>query len=214
MAWSTDGIWSGSAVSGCAGPAGSIFYDSFETNDFSLWTSTTGDATTQNTIVYSDLYAAAFLEDATTTNAVHARKTLAAIDDVYTRAYMRYSVLPDVGMANYGLCLMDAATNLLSYAAIINVAGIGYWANNNDVTDRVCVAGQWYCVEVYYHRGAADAHITMWIDGVLENDRGTIASDFAAGILQIGADAGVGASDHDVTAYFDCVVVNAAYIGL
>jgi len=197
-----------------------IFTNDFEEGDFTAWTSSTGDCDIVHVPVHHNAHAAHFLEDANTGTACYARKSLVAIDDVYTRGYVRYAQLPTANAETRCLALMSGATVKLVQANIRDDFGDVKWTMrtlneaNRDVTDITPVVDTWYCIELWYHRGVADGEAKMWINDVEKASRGALPSDVAVENVQVMCEASQAVSTIDVNNYIDCVKVDSAYIGL
>lgn len=214
MAWSTDGIWSGGSTDTCAGPAGAMFKDSFEANNFTLWTATVGAPTIQSLITYSGIYAM----DVTGAASCYAQLDFAAQLTCHVRAYVYLDALvASGGNNNWILALIVKGAGLVQGWAGVWYDGAKWvwkllW--NNGAGSSVAAAPlpalhQWYCMELKTFCNAGAGEARLYIDGVDILNATALNMPDAVDRVNVGLSGDAG-SDIKI----DCVVFDDSYIGV
>jgi hypothetical protein len=186
-----------------------IFIDSFESNDFSVWTSNYGGCS----VVNSPKYSGNFAMEATDSAQQIAIKTGLNTATAFFRAYVYMPALPTAGNYVKVMMMYDTGSSDEVGAIIYNDGGtlkwgLGKFSGNTYVAGTIS-ATTWYCVEVQRTVGAGTGIAKLYVNGELlisataetfnnNSDELHVCIDFASAA---------------VTVNIDCVVVADAYIG-
>jgi hypothetical protein len=187
---------------------GFLFSDGFESGDFSAWTGTSGTPTVQSTIKHHGTYAA--LSDASNSELCY-KTGMTALDPAYIRAYFYFDALPSSDTEFYSL-LQTYISSLDCWVSVYNQGGtikwrIGRSGSNFGYSTNSPVINTWYCVEVKVVSHPDVFH--LYIDGVeVASTTGTATG--TVNTLYIGG----WDKTESVNVYWDCVVVDDAYIGV
>lgn len=183
----------------------SIFASGFETGDFSEWTAQSG-GNIDSVTFYNGSYSA-YLNS----GGDYIRKDVSAVTSVYVRGYiMFYSSQPQENVRFFGLqggggqylnSAIYNGTHLLIRDTSSNLVGTPY--------ATTLTLGTWYCIEIYYQKGATGTGIgQLFLDGSLIVDGiHSINTDFDS--LRCQCDRSVGTH----TQYYDDIVISVTYVG-
>lgn len=196
--------------------------DGFEPGDFRQWSSTSGSPT----IVGSPVYEGSYAMETTGTGSSYASRFGFSDDVIYVRFYLRTpSSITSTKFVGIGHIDHNASPiwGSIIRMAIKNDGGTWKWAfrwydgglqNNGYGTassQQTPSASTWYCVEMYYSRGASDAEYKMYVDDseLTDISKSGCASDYNIDGIDIG---NTYSTEYKVI-NVDCVVVADEYIG-
>ncbi len=197
----------------CAAP---VFEDGFETGDLSKWTRIGGSPTVTSGDAHHGIYKAVLNA---TGEYAQARFTLAPIEHGFMRAYVMFKSFPTIGAQASILGLYNTESIVfMSEAKVVNVDGTIKWALryfDNGVSYLVIseqqgpVLDTWYCVEVdAISNTTTNAESRIYINGKELTDVSQTGLNNADTINCAYIWLNV-----PVTHWYDCVVVDTAYIG-
>jgi len=196
--------------------AARIFEDGFETGDFSKWSPVNGAPTVTSGDAHHGTYKAVL---SSASQYAQARFTLAPVDRCFMRAYVMFKSFPASGAETTVLGVYNwASSRYMAEVRVINVSGIVKWRlryYDNGVHFLVNselqkpVLNTWYCVEVDgKSNSTTNSEARIYIDG---NELTDISQTGKNNNLQITC--GYIWANTAVTRWYDCVVIDAAYIG-
>ena len=194
--------------------AAEIFVDGFESGDFSKWSPTGGSPSVTSGEAHHGNYKA--ILDAA---GEYAQARFAAVDHCFMRAYVMFKTFPTTGNEVTILGLWSwSSSRYMTEARIINDNGTVKWRmqyhdggayyNVNSEQQKPSL-NTWYCVEVEVKSNTiTNAESRIYINGAELTD-----------ITQTGKNNGLQINsgyiwvNAAVTHWYDCVVVDTAYIG-
>jgi len=195
--------------------AARIFEDGFESGDFSKWYPVTPTASVTSGNAHHGTYKAVL--DAANEYA-QARFTLAPVDHCFMRAYVMFKTFPTTGAQTTILGVYNQAIGrYMAEARLVNDSGVYKWAlryyNNGQYTviseQQKPVLDTWYCVEVEGKSNSTTAaESRIYIDG---NELTDVSQTGKNNNLPITC--GYIWANTAVTRWYDCVVIDTAYIG-
>ncbi len=150
-----------------------IFYDSFESGDFSKW-NTSGTPQVTSTNPYHGTYSALFNPQGAYE---YCNKTLTSSQSViYYRVYFRTDELPNAANEKYDISRGYAGGNVIWQAAIAYYSGLRWSLNYRngstwtEVNSNVATinTNTWYNIELYWKKNttATDGEVYLYVDGV------------------------------------------------
>jgi hypothetical protein len=204
-----------------------LFSDVFESGDFSAWTSSGIDSSggiceVISSPVKSGSYAAHIGHTSGQGYGFLTKTLQATTDPAYFRYYVNFVNLPTTG--NFTISRMWNSTYGAVYARNVSISPNGTnfdisfgGSYGSGVSTQSLSINTWYCFECSCSDGthANDGFVKFWLDGNL------IINE--TGLLFVGINAidnfqfrvgYIGAGDTNCEAYFDCVVVSDAPIGV
>ena len=186
-----------------------LFYDSFESGDFSEWTSSSG-ITVSSEQAHHGIYSAkitAWSDEAYNNEAFTSQNT------VYGRAYLRFSSLPAEDEYTTIFWFYDD----VSYNPHVRVRnnsgtyewGIGWGGGSvNYYSSPSITTGVWYSVELKADR---NNEARLYVDGTSVGTSPSAQDSSQSGFYLGGLDSGP--DESNITLYVDSVVVSDSYIG-
>jgi hypothetical protein len=192
--------------------AAKIFDDGFETGDFSKWTVKSGGFVTSGD-AHHGTYKAVL-----NVSGQYDQAKFTSVDHCFFRAYVMFKSFPANGTETTILGVYNTSSIYMSEARVANVNGtlkwkLRYYDNGAQYTavseQQKPVLNTWYCVEVEGKSNSTTAaESRIYIDGTELTDVSQTAKNNnylinCAYIWMNGA----------VTLWYDCVVVDTAYIG-
>jgi len=195
--------------------AARIFEDGFESGDFSKWNPVVGNPSVTSGDAHHGTYKAVL-------NASYqfAQARFTNVDHCFMRAYVMFKSFPTSGAETPLLGLYNTSGRYMAEARVGNVSGtikwkLRYYDNGTHYTvvseQQKPVLNTWYCVEVEGKSNtAANAESRIYIDGNELTDVSEIGKNntFLINCAYIWESV-----TGSVTLWYDCVVVDGAYIG-
>ena len=198
-----------------------IFFDGFETGDYSKWTSTwimgSNTLSVQN-VAHRGKYGLTSHNVGDGTSFV--QKQIAAQTTVYVRVYVRFSVLPTgIGQGVNFIELVTPGHTLL-VVSFICTDGVNYaWHVTNGATglaknssNEEMKPDMWYCIEVKFVVHATDGEIRVYRNGEeVLTWTGINTGTFTVTYLNTGSEY---TTPYTIDTYIDDVVIADSYIGI
>ena len=193
-----------------------IFEDGFETGDFSKWSPVVGTPTVTSGEAHHGTYKAVL---SAASQYAQARFTLTPVDRCFMRAYVMFMSFPASGTETTVLGVYNwASSRYMAEVRVGNFSGIYKWRlryYDNGVHYTVTseqqkpVLNTWYCVEVDgKSNSTTNSEARIYING---NELTDISQTGKNNNLPITC--GYIWANTAVTRWYDCVVIDAAYIG-
>lgn len=207
-------------------PSAYLFEDSFESGSFSAWSGTgvtTGETRSVSSRYHHGSRSATFYSNGGGgTERAYVYKSIAATQNLYARGYFYVSTsgVKDVS-DRFQLIAFRAGSTSVAYAGWYRTSSGLRWflsiSGSSAVTAYSSTApslGQWYSVELNWHKGTSDGSGTLWVNGVkvasLTNRNTGYYGNVAS--VRFGLAELYGCSSTRV--YVDCVRIGNSYIGL
>lgn len=196
--------------------AARIFEDGFETGDFSKWSPVVGGPSVTSGDAHHGTYKAVL---SAASQYAQARFTLAPVDRCFMRAYVMFKSFPASGTETTVLGVYNwASSRYMAEVRVGNFSGIYKWRlryYDNGVHYTVTseqqkpILNTWYCVEVDgKSNSTTNSEARLYING---NELTDISQTGKNNNLPITC--GYIWANTAVTRWYDCVVIDAAYIG-
>ena len=205
-----------------------IFYDDFETGDFSKWSGTLEDdgiTSVESADPYLGIYHSQFVLDPASDWDGYGGSYYnipwweGTHTELYSRVYYKFDTLPANGY-HFGFSSMLAENwDNRSGVSLVNEGGQYFWQLyfNNTTTNSMPFVPQinkWYSIELYTKVGTTDGEARFWVDGELKATISERDVSQDSEITQVRASVYVsGPPGTQRTFKIDSVIVSDTYIG-
>jgi hypothetical protein len=210
-------------------PVSYLFYDGFESGDFSKWNGTiltSGEtATVTTTRPHHGTYSALFTTNGTggTERAYsYVNFSFSPQTEIYVRGYFNIenglSMVDNDDRFNF-FALQNANGDTIASAGVRRINDADLWSITTSLTGiwnatQGPSTNQWYCVELYVKINSPNGALTLWINGVPVINQTGLNLGTAVAVTQLRAGLSfVSNINASVATYMDCIAMYSSYIG-
>ncbi|MDR0372108.1 MAG: hypothetical protein LBI79_00875 [Nitrososphaerota archaeon] len=203
-----------------------IFEDSFESGDFSKWTTVSASAGTSISVssvwAHQGTKSALFANNNQSPITMYLQKTISAADEVYMRFYIKATALTIDPTGYVHLAGFRSATGFLCQIRLMPQGGnnylqLDYYAGGTTqkLSSTRFLANTVYCLELHFKRGAGNAEIHVYLNGAEVTDLTVtgLTLNSAVANIQLGSDWACYPGGFSNLIFYDAVIVSNEYVG-